>query len=368
MKQKKIAIVYDWMDKWGGVERMLMVLHTMFPEAVFYTAHANKKTATWAKGIRIVPSFMQKLPRFITSNRVLSSILYPYAFESFDFSEFETVITVTSSYAKGIVTKPGTKHISIILTPTRFLWVLPDQYKLNPLLQPLADVLLNLQRKWDIIASQRPDELIAISSLVQKRIKEHYRRSSEVVFPPFDSTYWKALSHDVRPVKEKYYLVVSRLEKYKQVDNVITFFNTYSKAHLVIIGDGSEKNKLQKMAGKTVSFYSHITDRQLASFYAHAEALIMFQEEDFGYVALEALSLHCPVISYAKSGAAETVVDGKTGILFNEQTQEALGRAIARYETVAYNGRNYLKEHGHTILDRYRSVNFEKEINDRIEA
>lgn len=367
MKDKRIAIVYDWLDKWGGVERMLLVLHEMFPDAPFYTAHHNVKAAAWTKGIRVIPSFMQKLPAFITSNRVISSLLYPFAFESFDFTKYDLVISVTSSYAKGIITKPGTRHISIILTPTRFLWVLPEDYKV-PLLQPLADVFLDMQRTWDKIAATRPDKLIAISSLVSERITSHYGRESTVVYPPFDNAYWKQLYTKKRPIEEKYYLVVSRLEKYKKVDRVISFFNTYKKAHLVVVGDGSEKHNLKKMAGSNITFYSHISDKQLAQLYAHAEALIMFQEEDFGYVALEALTLNCPVISYARSGAAEIVVDGKTGFLFDKQTQDALGSALERYEAVAYNGRNYIKDHTEKRIEQFSVEQFKKELYDSLDT
>ena len=131
LKNKKIAIVYDWIDKWGGVERVLLTLHDMFPQAHFYTSYYDSYSAPWAKNLKIKTSFIQHLPNFIKKNRIFSLFLYPYAFESFDLSEYDIVISVSSSFAKSVITKPCTLHISYLLTPTRFLWLYPEIYTNN---------------------------------------------------------------------------------------------------------------------------------------------------------------------------------------------------------------------------------------------
>jgi hypothetical protein len=148
MKQdKKIAIVYDWIDKWGGVERLLTVLHELYPQAPVYTSYANTKTAIWASKLRLKTSFMQHLPPLIRNSRILSFLFFPFAFESFDFSKYETVISVTSSFAKGIVTKTGTKHICILLTPTRYLWVYPADY-LEGTIRKLLGWVIAYAKTW----------------------------------------------------------------------------------------------------------------------------------------------------------------------------------------------------------------------------
>src|SRR3989338_4724965 len=162
MTGKRIAIVYDWLDKWGGVERGLLTLHEMFPEAHWYTSYFDRKQAPWAKKItgsfahaqddKIKTSFIQKLPGFIKKNRILSLPFYPYAFESFDFRDYDLVISVTSSFAKGVITKPGTKHICYLLTPTRWLWSQQAIYTKNwiPAFAGMTNVFFSKLREWII--------------------------------------------------------------------------------------------------------------------------------------------------------------------------------------------------------------------------
>ena len=164
--EKKIAVVYDWLDKWGGVERVLLTLHEMFPRAIFYTSYYNSEQAAWAKDLRIRTSFIQKLPDFIRGSRLISFPFYPYAFETFDFSDFNLVISVTSAFAKSIISKPGTRHICYLLTPMRYLWSHPKDYFANKFLNSLISPYLANLRNWDFIAAQRPDKIISISRTV----------------------------------------------------------------------------------------------------------------------------------------------------------------------------------------------------------
>src|SRR3989344_1735869 len=283
-RYKKIAIVYDWIDKWGGVERVLLTLHEMFPETEFYVSYYDPEKASWAKNLKIRTSFIQNLPKLIRGSRMASLPFYPYAFEAFNFSSYDLVISVTSSFAKSIITRPETLHICYLLTPTRYLWVSPDDYIKNRILRSFLSPYLTKLRNWDFIAAQRPDKIISISQTVAGRCKKYYQRESEVIFPPFDVDYWKNIKSQF-PISpstssgsraksrdnfqtnfkfqitnsKKYYLVVSRLEPYKRVDLVIQLINLLVQSRqlnqqLIIVGEGSQLDKLRREAGENVTF------------------------------------------------------------------------------------------------------------------
>jgi len=365
MKKRKVALVYDWVDKWGGVERLLLVLHKMYPNAQLYTSFYNRKTATWAKDIRVKTSFMQDLPEFVKKNRVLSLPFFPFAFRSFDFSSYDTVISVTSSFAKFIQTKPSTdstsspqaNHICILLTPTRFLWSHQKEYFPHvTIIRMMVTPMLFLLRWWDKKAAQSPDILFSISEHVQKRVKKYYERESEVLYPPFNYESWNKVKSKVKSQKSKvrvkiqntfpldiqntsYYLVVSRLEPYKKIELVFRLFNQ-SKQPLIVVGSGTQEKKLKNMASENILVFKNLSEVELGYLYKHAQALIMPQNEDFGYISLEAQFFGCPVVSYKNSGAAETIINKKTGILFNQQSIKSLSNAIERLKYIPYNERH----------------------------
>ena len=346
---KKIAIVYDWLDKWGGVERVLLTLYEMFPQAFFFTSYFDKEKASWAKDFKIKTSFIEKLPAFIKKSRFLSFPFYPLAFESFDFSEYDLVISITSSFAKGVIVKTPVKHIVYLLTPTRFLWVMPENYYLAGFKKLIISSYLNYLKKWDHACIQRADKIITISKTVHDRCQKYYQRESEVLYPPFDIKYWKNIKNQISPsdsegkmtnqnsklikMKEPFFLVISRLESYKKVDLVIKVFNK-RKENLVVVGEGSKEKKLKKIASKNITFLKKLTDEELAYLYSNASALIMPQEEDFGYVSLEAQFFGCPVLAYKKGGATETVLDGKTGLFFDEQNEISLSKLINQFKKI----------------------------------
>ncbi len=373
MKTKKIAIVYDWMDSWGGVERLLLTLHEMFPEADFFTSYYDSKKAAWAKNITIHTSFIQVLPGFIKKSRILSLPLYPYAFESFDFKDYDGVISVSSSFAKGIITRPETFHLSYLLTPTRFLWSHADQYIQKDWKSPLTSVYLEKLRAYDIVAAQRPDRILCLSQAVSQRCKKYYRRDCDVVYPPFDFDYWSKVKNDVSQLKisdnkvlhsapKKYYLVVSRLEPYKKVDQAIVAFNSRKDENLVVVGSGTEEGRLKQMANGNIQFLKSVPDEELAYLYSNAEAVIMPQEEDFGYVSLEAQYFSCPVIAYGAGGALETVKEGISGIFYKDQTVESLQTALEKHHTISYNIKSSLKTIINSPIERFSKNVFEKEI------
>jgi glycosyltransferase involved in cell wall biosynthesis len=326
----KVALVYDRVNKIGGAERVLEALHEIFPDAPLYTAVYNPKTAPWAKDFKIIPSFMQKIP-FAKNHHELFPWLTPLAFESFDFSGFDMVISVTSAEAKNILTKPKTFHLCYCLTPTRYLWSGSTEYKVPLIFKPLISFL----RLIDQTNSQRPDRYLAISKTVADRIKKYYRQNAEVIYPGIDTQKWRITKKD--KTKRDYYLVVSRLVAYKRIDLVVNAFNRLRKK-VVIVGTGSEFPKLKGIANpKYVKFTGQLTDEELLNYYNNCIAVIFPQEEDFGLIPLEAQACGKPVIAYRGGGALETVTEGKTGEFFYPQTTEALvekikGSGIFKYK------------------------------------
>jgi glycosyltransferase involved in cell wall biosynthesis len=322
----KVALVYDRVNKWGGAERVLLALHEIFPEAPLYTSVYDPKGAPWAKVFpELRTSFLQKFP-FTKSNHEFLAPFMPYVFESFDFSGFDVVISVTSEAAKGIRTKPGTIHICYCLTPTRYLWSHNDLYFSNPIMKFISKPIVNHLKRWDKLASKRPDKIIAISTEVKDRIQKFYDRESIIIFPPANTK----LIYINKVKNRKYYLVVSRLVKYKKVDLVVEAFNKLGYS-LVVVGTGREEQKLKSKSKKNIKFVGKISEEELVKYYNDAKALIMPQEEDFGIVAVEAQNYGVPVIAYKKGGAIDTVIPDKTGFFFEHQTVESLQAAIEQY-------------------------------------
>lgn len=333
----KVALVYDRVNTWGGAERVLLSLHEIFPKAPLYTAVYDSKAAPWAIVFpRVYTSSLQKIP-FAKGNHEFLGTFMPLAFESFDFSAYDLVVSVTSEAAKGIIIPPPTKHVCICLTPTRYLWSAHDLYFKNPLLRFLSRPAVWYLRIWDKIAAQRPDKMIAISTVVKNRIRKYYKRDSEIIYPPIHVYKEKA----VKRAKD-YFLVVSRLVPYKKVELAILAFNKL-KLPLLVVGTGSEEFKLKFRAGKNIKFVGEVSEKELQKYYEGARALIMPQEEDFGIVSVEAQSFGVPVIAYKSGGALDTVIDKKTGILFSKQTKRSLVKAVQRFEGMEFDSEALVK-------------------------
>lgn len=359
----KTALVYDRVNKWGGAERVLLVLHEMFPEAPLYTSVYNPQNAGWAKVFpKVYTSFLQKIP-FAGTHHEWFSPLMPLAFESFKFDKYDLIISVTSEFAKGIITLPKAKHICYCLTPTRYLWSGYEEYFKDTIIKILTKPIISYLRRYDRIAAQRPDVMIAISSEVKRRIKKYYDREAKIIFPSLPANRWR--SRRMRAGSSfngnSYFLIVSRLVSYKKVDLVIRVFNQLNYP-LVIVGTGSEEKKLKKMANKNIMFVGKVTDDELSGYYSNCIALIFPQEEDFGLVAIEAMSFGKPVIAYKKGGALDFIVDGKNGVFFDEQTPEALKKAITKLFTIKFNSDIIV-----STSSRFSKVRFKRELLKVIE-
>lgn len=351
----KVALVYDRVNKWGGAERVLLALHEIFPDAPLYTSVYDSKNAPWAKAFpEVRTSFLQKFP-FTKNSHEFLAIFMPWAFESFDLKGFDVVISITSEAAKGVGIRKGQIHICYCLTPTRYLWSHHDEYFKNPILKAVAKPFVNHLKKWDKKVVKKPDVIVAISSEVQRRIQKYYKRDSIVIFPPVNVSMYQYIE-----TNKKYYLVVSRLVGYKMVDLAVKALNELGYP-LVIIGDGWQKWKLKLMANKNIKFVGNISEKKLIEYYKGAKALIMPQEEDFGIVALEAQSYGVPVIAYRRGGVLDTVVHGKTGILFKNQNVESLVSAIKKFEKMTFKYRHLI-----TNARRFSKIRFQKDFFDLI--
>ena len=323
----KVALVYDRINKFGGAERLLLSLHRLYPAAPVYSLQHEPKTSLWAEGIRIIPTFLNKIPSLRARHEWLAPVA-PLAFETHDLSEFDVVISVTSSDAKSVITRPNQLHVCYCLTPTRYFWRGESDYKEDKKLKFIPKAMKEYFKLVDLVTSQRPDEYISISNEVQNRVKKYYKRNSEVVYPPIEDKFYSKTQ--ITSDNRDYYLIVSRLIPYKKVDLAIRAFNQL-RLPLVIVGAGSEEAKLKKMAGSNISFVGAVDDERLIQYYRHARALIFPQVEDFGLVPIEAQASGTPVIAYANGGALETVIAGETGYFFDVQSPESLVATVGKF-------------------------------------
>lgn len=336
----RVAFVYDRVNTFGGAERVLQNLHELFPEAPLYTSVYDAEGAPWTKGWIVIPSFLQKLPRWLRVRHQLLGLCMPLAFEFFDFSSFNLVISVTSEAAKGIITKPGTKHICYLLTPTRYLWNKAQEYehdfysgwkKLFLLFHRCAVQYL---RWWDRIAAQRPDVIIPISAVVQRRCKEYYHRvAAPVIYPPTNVKTFQPTVQTKPLAFSSFYLCVARFVPYKRLDLAIRACKILGR-NLVLVGAGQDESRLRALAGNSpqVAFVGHLTEDELVRYYQQCTGLLFPGEEDFGLTVVEAMAAGKPAVVYAKSGNAEVILPGITGVVVEQQREDALIEAMQQVE------------------------------------
>lgn len=331
----KVALVYDWVDSWGGAERVLLALHKIFPQAPLYTSVYRPEKSRWAQEFNVKTSFLNKIP---LPRRWLSPLI-PLAFESFSFDQYDLVISISSFAAKGIICKPDTRHLNYLLTPTRFLWVDPESYLKKP--NFLTKLPYRYLQNWDKIAAWRPDKIVTISQTVKQRCREVYQRPSLVIYPPVDLTKF----HPGKNKKGDFYLTVSRLVAYKKIAIVIKAFRQNGR-QLKIVGCGPQAKKLKKLArGQgNIEFLGRLTDKELVRYYQESQGVIFPAREDFGLVPVEAQACGTPVIAYRAGGAIETIIPGKTGELFPQQTAASLQKTISKFEQKSYNRDNCIRQ------------------------
>jgi len=354
----RVALVHDYLNQWGGAEQVLASLHAIYPDAPIYTLYTDKLPEDLAyqtnqrqllqlKPGQFRPSGLQKLPRWLRGKRFLMPF-YPTAIERFDLTDYDVVISDSSAYAKGVVTRPGTVHISFCHSPTRYLWDWHERYLQENRISKLGRIfltpVLSAMRLWDYWAADRVDHFVANSENVRARIGKFYRKPASVIYPPVD-----VLSHEkeipsgkiTRQVSHAYlappdlekdfYLIVARLSAYKKIELAIKACNRL-QLPLVIVGVGREEKRLRELAWGTVRFVSQLSREELDSHYRRAKALIMPGLDDFGMVMVEAMAFGKPVVAYQAGGALEIVQPGVNGEFFAEENTRSLMDTLRHFE------------------------------------
>lgn len=359
LENLNIALVHDWLTDLAGQERVLLEILKIFPQADIYTSVYDRKEMVAYNKFDVKTTYLQGYP-LLKKKRELLVPLLPRAFESLDLSKYDLVISQTTFAAKGVITKPETIHICYCHTPTRYLWEQEIDPRSNSgMFSGIRKKVAHKLRIWDKVAADRPDFYLANSNYVQRRIKKYYGRDSKVMYPPVNVNKFTPAkkSSDIKD----YYLFVSRLITYKKCDLVIEAFNKL-KLPLKIIGRGPEKEKLIKMANSNIEFLGYLSDEEMRKYYREARAFVFAAEEDFGIVPVEAMAAGRPVIAYGKGGVAETVVDGKTGKLFAEQTAESLVDAVKKFNPKDYDGGEIRKQ-----AEKFSDERFQKEFREAVE-
>jgi glycosyltransferase involved in cell wall biosynthesis len=324
----RVALVHDYLNQMGGAEKVLLTLHDLFPQAPIYTSIYDRRGVDRRfRSMDIRTSFMQHLP-FVKSHHQPFLPLYPYAFEWMDLRAYDLVISDSSAFAKGIITRPEALHISYCHTPMRWAWNYEDyieRERVGWIGRILLPPLIARLRQWDYNTAARVDYFVANSPNVAARIAKYYRREAVFIPPPVDTSRFF-----VAPRHEDYFLIVSRLVPYKRIDLAVKAFSMLGLP-LRIIGSGRDERRLRRMAGKNVRFLGRLPDEEVRTQMAHCRALIFPGEEDFGMTPVEAQASGRPVIAYAAGGALASIVEGSTGMFFYQQTPEALADAVVNF-------------------------------------
>lgn len=331
----KIALVHDYLAQDGGAEQVLRRLHQMWPEAPIFTLFHRPGSVSGFEHAEIRESYLARLPLGRTKYQWYLPLM-PGAFESFDFSGFDVVISSTSAFAKGIITPPGTVHICYCHTPTRYLWTDTAEYiadlKYPKIIKLILPRVMHRLRMIDRLQAERVEVFIANSKTVQQRIQKYYHRDSTVVFPPV-MVEKGVIAHPI----DEYFISGGRIVPYKRFDLIVETFNRMPHRKLIIFGDGPALNELKKRARSNITFVGKISDDEKIKLLSRAQAFIHPQLEDFGITPIESMSCGRPVIAYGKGGARETVVPGVTGVLFEEQSWNVLFEIIESFDPTAWN-------------------------------
>lgn len=365
MKDKRIAIVHDWLIG-GGAEKVVLEFHRMFPDAPIYTSYATKRWRRELDG-KVKTGFLQywpfpKIRKYVPFLRILW-------FSSLRLKKYDLVISSSGAEAKGVRTGKHQKHLAYTYTPTHYYWDRYDDYLANPgfgrfnwLAKLGLKTLVGPLRVWDLKAAKRPDHMIAISSHIQQQIKKYYGRRSSVVHPPVDTERFAIPTekHGL-PNTRHGFVVTGRQTPYKRIDLAVQAC-TQLGVPLIVIGKGPEHKKLKKMAGKTVTFLRKVTDTELPHYLQSAEAFLFPGMDDFGIAPVEAMASGTPVIAFKAGGALDYVEEGKTGIFFKQQTVESLIGAIQEFK-----GRKFSEAACQSKANEFSIRNFRKNLMAEIE-
>jgi glycosyltransferase involved in cell wall biosynthesis len=330
MLPKNTALIHDWLVSWGGAEQVLLEIAGLFSTPPIYTAlYQPKELPSSLTQMKVHSSFLQKWPLAQQRHRLFLPLM-PLAFESFDLTAFDLVISSSHACAKGIIPGPRTCHLAYIHTPIRYAWDMLHTYfaqeQPSSLKRAIMHPLLHYLRNWDLLSNTRIDAMACNSRFVQQRIRRYYGREAEVIHPP--------VTIPNAPPQRKvddFYLLVSRAVPYKRLDLAVAAFRE-SGRKLVVVGEGPDSASLKAQASPNISFLGWVARPQLEALYLSAKALIFPGLEDFGIVPVEAQAFGCPVIAFGQGGVLDSVRPEETGLFFEAQTTHSLNQAVARCE------------------------------------
>ena len=366
--EKRVAVIHDWLPLVGGAERVLEQILELYPNADIYTLFdsVSRDDAPFLKNRNIITSGLQKLPRIEKYYRNLLPLL-PYTIEQFDLRHYELIISSSSAVAKGVISSPDQLHVCYCHSPMRYAWDLQAHYLKHTglssgLRSTFIRYVLHKMRIWDVVSSNRVDAFIANSSYIAERINKTYRRESTVINPPVNIARFQ-----IQTKKEDFYLAASRQVPYKRIDLIVEAFKQCPDKQLIVIGDGPEHKKIKALAGANVQILGFQSDAVLVDYMRRAKAFLFAAQEDFGILPVEAQACGTPVIAYSRGGARETVIDKRTGLLFDEQTVPSLLDAIERFERLKdqFNA-NEIRQHATSFSEEHFKQNFKVFIDQKM--
>lgn len=359
----KKALVHDWYYINGGAEKVIKSLNNIYKDFDHYALVDfldDEDRNEILDGAKVNTSFIQKLPTSKSNHRKFLQ-LFPYAIEQFDLSEYDIVISSSAAVSKGVLTNHNQLHICYCHSPMRYAWDLYHQYlgdeNFGYLKGIYAKYVLHKIRLWDRLNSDRVDEFVANSYYVRRRIKKVYRRESTVIYPPVDVDEFELCN-----IKEDYYFTASRMVSYKKIKLIVEAFNKMPEKKLIVAGDGSNFKDIKSCAKSNISLLGFIDKFDLKDYLSKAKAFVFAAEEDFGIIPVEAQACGTPVIGYNKGGLTETVINNKTGVLFNDQSTESIINAVRSFENLSFDPQEIRKN-----AERFSRTRFEKEFRAFVE-
>jgi glycosyltransferase involved in cell wall biosynthesis len=358
----KTAIVYDWVNtSHGGAEQVLLALQKIYPQADLVTSLYDPEVAKWAEVFpKVKTSFLNKIPGMKQHHRWLIWLI-PLAFETLNLSKYDLVISVSSAFAKGVITKPQTLHVNYLLTPPRFLYKKDQSYQEtysllnNPIIRLVTEPIFKYLQTWDQIAAFRPDVVIPISQVVRTRAQKIYPhlKVADPLYPTvIDSDRIFNSQNKLKKKLNKYHLIVSRLVPYKKIDLAIKAC-LETQQNLVIVGSGPDMNRLKN---DQIKFLGSVSDQKLTQLYSQATSLLMPGEEDFGIVALEAVAHGVPVIINQNSGAAELITPHQTGLYIKKTSVSELKATLQEVAQINWQPAIMKK-----LVQKYQTSHFQKQ-------
>jgi glycosyltransferase involved in cell wall biosynthesis len=357
----KTAFVHDWLTGMRGGERALEEICAGYPGADLFTLlHLRGTVSPTIEGRPIHTSFVQHLP--MTRRYYRNYVpLFPAAIERFSFEGFDAVISFSHCVAKSVMTPARTRHLCYCFTPMRYAWDQFDAYfgpeRMNPVARAAVRRVMNRLARWDRDTSRRANRYLAISQHVAQRIRRYYNRQATIVYPPVNTTFY----HPDNTVPGSHFLIVSALVPYKRIELAIGAARR-TGAKLRIVGDGPDRPTLERLAGPEVEFTGRLSDEAVRDEYRRAAAVILPGEEDFGIAPVEGMACGRPVIALGRGGALETVIDGETGVLVDDDTPEAFAAAFDRVSSLRLDSAR-IRHHA----ERFSTERYVREFHEAID-